>query len=117
MWHKNDDVRWKMRLIDADKLIAFIDKGKYCNPNVLTFSENEVCAMIEYQPTAYDVDKVVEDLTIKKEEWERGCEEVRTLENTQGFDLEGLWRNLSGRAYGVAEAIDIVRKGGVDEQD
>lgn len=51
-----------MRLIDADVLIAFIDKGKYCNPNVLTFSENHLCEMINEQPTAFDVDKVVERL-------------------------------------------------------
>ena len=100
-----------MRLIDADALIERIDDlFEWCQDERKSGLEQAMC-IIHEQPTAYDVDRVVEDLTIEKEKWERGCEEVRTLENTQGFDLEGLWRNMSGRAYGVAEAIDIVRRG------
>lgn len=82
-----------MRLIDADKLIGFIDKGKYCNPNSLQFSENDVCEMIEQQPTAYDVDKVIEELT------------DNAIDET-GIDYE---MDIS-----LDDAIDIVKRGGVE---
>lgn len=44
----------KMRLIDADKLIEDIDK-EFCYPEAYK-------KMIEKQPTAYELDKVIEEL-------------------------------------------------------
>ena len=82
-----------MRLIDADKLIEFIDKGKYCNPNSLQFSENDVCEMIEQQPTAYDIDAVVEEL--------KNCR--------NGKNSPDICKSLS-----EIDVIDIVRRGGVE---
>ena len=88
-----------MRLIDADKLIAFIDVGKYANPNALVFSENDVCEMINEQPTAYDVDRVIEE-----------------FERRFKYHLELSNRDLveHGRAQAYRSAIDIVKRGGVE---
>lgn len=95
-----------MRLIDADVVYETIKMIK--DPDVAIDVLDHIIATT---PTAYDVDGVVRTLTIEKEKWEKGCEEVKALENTHGFDLEGLWRNLHGRAYSVSEAIEIVRRG------
>jgi len=51
-----------MRLIDADALIEFIDPGHLRHPDELAFSELDVVNMLNHAPTAYDVDKVVEQL-------------------------------------------------------
>ena len=40
-----------MRLIDADKLIEFIDPGHLRPPTEVCFSEYDVCRMIEQAPT------------------------------------------------------------------
>lgn len=89
-----------MRLIDADEFIRFIDKGKYCKPNVLTFSENDVCEMIENQPTAYDLDKVLNELEL-----------LNPTDYGSIFSYEG-----HGCARDMKyDAIDIVERGGVDD--
>lgn len=93
-----------MRLIDADKLIAFIDKGKYCNPNVLTFSENDLCEMITEQPTAYDVEKVVEELV-------KNSEQIDEFDEYTNKKLVLITR----RIVDIRKAIDIVRGGTSDE--
>ena len=51
-----------MRLIDADALINFIDSEHLRHPDDLSFSEVDVVNMLNHAPTAYDVDKVVEQL-------------------------------------------------------
>ena len=94
-----------MRLIDADKLIDDITKtinewigdmsdGEYLKGNV-NFS---VMAreLIESQPTAYDVDKVVKEL-----------EELLTI-NMEVLGVRADYVNL-------AHVIKIVKRGGIDE--
>ena len=89
-----------MRLIDADKLIKKIDR--YTRTNNVEF--NIVCKyiieVVKEQPTAFDVDKVVEQLEELKE-----------------------WEDVDGKAYYtmsekqvINKAIKIVRRGGIDEQ-
>ena len=51
-----------MRLIDADKLIEDIHKRNYINKALSEIFET----IIDEQPTAYDVDKVVERLEKEK---------------------------------------------------
>ena len=51
-----------MRLIDADALISFIDPEHLRHSGELTFSEVDVINMLNHAPTAFDVDKVVEQL-------------------------------------------------------
>lgn len=55
-----------MRLIDADKLIDFIDPGHLRQPDKLCFSEIDVANMINNTPTAYDVNEVLQQLDEKK---------------------------------------------------
>lgn len=50
------------RLIDADKLIEFIDCGHLRHPGELWFSEIDVVNMLNHAPTAYDVDAVISEL-------------------------------------------------------
>ena len=88
-----------MRLIDADKLIDFLDVGHLCHPNELRFSELDVVNMLNHAPTAYDVDKVVEQL----EDYEN--EETRYYKNTP---YEKCIEECIGKA------IEIVKGGGVD---
>lgn len=92
-----------MRLIDADALIEAINKSTCHFPEVLW--KQVVRDVIENQPTAYDVEKVVEQ-----------------LENLKNFGLYKVRNNLvmvirkkdlkefTDLCFG--EAIEIVRKGG-----
>lgn len=97
------------RLIDADALIEFIDAGRLRHPGELAFSELNVVNMLNHAPTAYDVEKVVEQLN---KELELADEEKRrcTVENMLQFD------EAKGYARGMACAIEIVKRGGRDEE-
>jgi hypothetical protein len=73
-----------MRLIDADDFKKFLQA--LCNAGA---PYDEIIKLLEKQPTAYDVEKVAEEL--------------------------GDWHNHYDEGLiAVHEAIDIVRKGGVD---
>ena len=101
------------RLIDAD---ALIDGLKECKNNkglieklVSSFVFEVVIPYVEQQPTAYDVDKVVEqleeELNLADKEKER-C----ARENKLQFD------SAKSYAYGISIAIDIAKAGGKDER-
>lgn len=89
-----------MRLIYADRLLAdlkeenvvpiYIQNLTKKNKQIIRF-EN----MIYEQPTAYDVDKVVENL-----------EELRDRFNKKNFAIRGI----------IEKAIEIVKEGYVDKQ-
>ncbi len=97
-----------MRLIDADALIEFIDPGHLRHPDELAFSELDVVNMLNHAPTAYDVDKVVEQL--EKELQLADKEKARCArENPLQFD------SAKGYASGIATAIEIVKGGGINE--
>lgn len=89
-----------MRLIDVNKLneCLFIHKGKIC-PNrdidnfPITMTVEDVKSAISKQPTAYDVDKVVEQL-----------EELKERYNSVDFGIKGI----------ICKAIEIVKAGGID---
>ncbi len=82
------------RLIDADKLES------------ADFSEcidsMEIMAVIDAQPTAYDPDKVVEQLEDRKSLM------LETFKISES-DID------RGRIYGMDKAIEIVKAGGADE--
>ena len=79
-----------MRLIDADKLLNKIDAYMCGSQDVMFVKE-----LIKQQPTAYDVDKVVEQLKAL-------CNaEVDYYSSNDVIDRE--------------DALDIVKKGGLDE--
>ncbi len=93
-----------MRLIDVKKLneCLFIHKGKIC-PNrdidnfPITMTVEDVKSAISKQPTAYDVDKVVEKL------------ENRSKEYNSGVRLHGKPEEML-----TDDAIEIVKAGGRD---
>ena len=86
-----------MRLIDADKLIDTLGLWgcyKHENPKAYdTLMLYEILEAIEDQPTAYDVDAVVEEL--------KNCR--------NGKNSPAICKSLS-----EIDVIDIVRRGGID---
>ena len=97
------------RLIDADLLMRKCKcTGKFeDNFNCVTLSD--LRRIIEEQPTAYDVENVVEQL---KEELKLADDEkLRCIkENPMQFD------EVKGYARGIAVAIEIIKRGGRDEE-
>lgn len=81
------------RLIDADTLFKEVTEGRYTTGNI--FKDMELQQFIKEQPTAFDTEKVVEQLEEK-------------IEITWEHDYRG------GRKDAFNEAIDIVKKGGVE---
>lgn len=81
------------RLIDADKLKHVV----HC-----AYSDDlEILEKIDEQPTAFDVDKVVEQLETKK---------TRATESKRKYISE----YFKGKADGLEFAIKIVKEGGVE---
>lgn len=103
------------RLIDADLLMRKCEKWlKPKAPDedeMVSVADIAVSTLmeIEEQPTAFDVEKVVEQLN---KELELADEEKRrcTVENMLQFD------EAKGYARGIACAIEIVKRGGRDEE-
>ena len=87
-----------MRLIDADKLLNKIDAYMCGSQDVMFVKE-----LIKEQPTAFNVDKVVEQL------------EKSHFHTDATFDDDGYCNDDSEEVVNLNEAIEIVRKGGIDE--
>ena len=91
-----------MRLIDADLLLSQIgnryDEKKNIVPDNLAEGFVQMEKLIKEQPTAYDVDKVVEEL------------------ETEGSKIEIQYENNyeKGLLDGIGEAIEILKAGGID---
>lgn len=106
-----------MRPIDADKLLECVEasmlNNTHRNGNAALCHVSEHRHFIETiveQPTAFDVKKVIEQLN---KELELADEEKRrcTIEkNMLQFD------EVKGYARGMACAIEIVKRGGRDEE-
>lgn len=106
------------RLIDADKLMLHLNDyalqeapfGRNDSKNQKEIYETikECMKAVEEQPTAFDVEKVIEQLN---KELELADEEKRrcTIENMLQFD------EAKGYARGMACAIEIVKRGGRDD--
>ena len=77
------------RLIDADKLL---EELREYHPLSLSYG---ILSDIEYFPTAYDVDKVVEQ-----------------LENVSFVDVDEEYADDGQRMLFLHDAIEIVKKGG-----
>ena len=91
-----------MKLTDADKLITdlkeYVENIKNIRDDDKCFlTEENVLSIIKEQPTAYDVDKVVEQLEEKSSTFE-----------TYFTIREHKW-------ILTKEAIEIVKAGGIDE--
>lgn len=101
-----------MRLIDADALMKDIIRRFCCKPHIEVGNKGEyVHEIIDSQPTAYDVDKVIEQLT-------ENINSVETeLANLKGVDQQILLaerEHLIGKKLAYATAIDLIRKGGIE---
>lgn len=97
-----------MRLIDVDEFQKQIVGMAILN-NYPPDKANALCKLVDSQPTAFDVEKAIEQLN---KELELADEEKRrcTIENILQFD------EAKGYARGMACAIEIVKRGGRDEE-
>lgn len=87
-----------MRLIDADVFEKFIRKN--CTDSLVDLW----CELVRRQPTAYDVDKVVEQLEeVKKKNAEIALDDLQ--------EERCFWYK-----QGMDKAIEIVKAGGIDER-
>lgn len=94
-----------MKLIDADKLIEDIHKRNYISKALSEIFET----IIDEQPTAYDVDKAVEQLE-KKIQTHECCIEY---EKKNGTITEEFQQRKAVEA--LKDAIEIVKAGGANE--
>lgn len=85
------------RLIDADKLKADLEKAISKNEDMDCLDFLRVASFIDAQPTAYEVDAVVEKL------------KRRSKEYNSGVRLHGKLEEML-----TDNAIEIVKGGGVD---
>lgn len=88
-----------MRLIDADALIELLNKYKFgiVQKEVeREYIKEVILRFVEEQPTAYDVEKVVEELE-------------EQIDNNRGWEDEDYYW---GETKGYEHAIEIVRNGG-----
>ncbi|MDO5339248.1 MAG: hypothetical protein Q4E78_03945 [Eubacteriales bacterium] len=92
-----------MRLIDADKLIDYIEPGHLRQPGELCFSEIDVVNMINNTPTAYDIDNVVNQL-------EMGKKTAFDLVKLPHFFIKNLQKLVD---ICFDRAIEIVKAGGL----
>ena len=102
-----------MKLIDSDALLeqySLKDATKYGNKDAeqqahsySTMMLYEIADMIESAPTAYDIDKVVEEL---EENASRYTKKYATPYGNNGY--------RDTKAISIHKAIEIVKRGGVD---
>lgn len=97
-----------MRLIDADVFKSQI-AGMAISNNYPANKANALCELIDAQPTAYDPDKVVEQL---KEEKEFSYADFDEYVNEVCPCLDAEYDDLFNK--GLERAIEIVKGGGVD---
>ena len=102
-----------MRLIDADKLIVELKnlaKGQISScPNIAEFfvsiRVDRIIDILNSQPTAFDVEKVVEQLEETREK------DIPRINNTTTKRDEKVYK------LAMSYAIDIVKAGGIDEKN
>lgn len=103
-----------MRPIDADKLLKCVEASMLNNTHrngnaaLCHVSEHRhFIEMIVEQPTAFDVEKVVKELEDLKMRY------YFTIANTGDADKDCAYLNT---ANAIDKAIEIVKRGGVDEK-
>lgn len=84
-----------MRMIDADELKTQLYESIMVNEDMDCLDFLRVESLIDAQPTAYDVDKVVEQL-----------EELEGRYNSVDFGIKGI----------ICKAIEIVKAGGINHE-
>lgn len=100
-----------MRLIDADELKKELYQQWFMDILLTQRSSKDMfyalAQKIDNQPTAYDVDKVVEQLEEEREYSHADFEQYAEL---HGIDTENDWFYA-----GLKRAIEIVKAGGINE--
>lgn len=91
-----------MRLIDADELIKYIKIWEIGTS--ISSDQKEFIDCVNKQPTAFDVDKVVEQLKELKMRY------FLTIANTGDTDKDCAYKNIANT---IDKAIEIVKGGGV----
>lgn len=90
-----------MRLIDADELVKFLKGCTMSNGTLI--NTNTMLSVIDKMPTAYNVDKVVSEL------------ETLRIDKCNYFGMLNVVAEKYDRANEMLDdAIDIVRKGGME---
>ena len=90
-----------MRLVDADALKKDLKSVTLSNGTLV--NTNAVLYLLEEYPTAYDIDKVVEEL---EENASRYTKKYATPYGNNGY--------RDTKAISIHKAIEIVKRGGVD---
>ena len=92
-----------MRLIDADKLYDWVRRecNPYGKPTIDFESGNRMLDMIKRSSTAFDKEKVIEELKSEASRWHEGGVEFKD-------------ENEKGVAAGFRLATHIVEKGGIE---
>lgn len=99
-----------MRLIDADKLIENMKEIWDMQDLYLPIHFKEF--LVDKQPTAFDVDKVVSELERKRDYHYKQMEEV---DFEKDIFAQHIFEEEHNRGIGLNEAIEIVKRGGIDE--
>jgi hypothetical protein len=98
-----------MRLIDADVLKDIV-KNKYSDIIVGGYPYNvvayDMAKLIEIQPTAYDIDKVVEQIK----------ERIQFFEGLSATDDEEDKLAMNCVVNGLYRGLEIVREGGITDE-
>ena len=104
-----------MRLIDAETLIKNLSYLYTKNHIPIDMRAKEILTTIMEQPTAYYIDKVVEEIKTLKEEalGEYNMGEYN-LDNNIGNSISENYRKdmNEGRCFAYDDAIEIVKQGG-----
>lgn len=95
-----------MGLIDADALKEYCMRASKSDDDFRRVSLATLASVIDAQPTAYDVDKVVEQLREQQEKLETDIF-ARESDNCYGQYCNGIHE-------GIDKAIEIIKAGGVD---
>lgn len=93
----------RMRLIDADKLYNWVrtECNPYGKPTIDFESGNRMLDMIKRSSTAFDKEKVIEELKSEASRWHESGVEFKD-------------ENEKGVAAGFRLATHIVEKGGIE---
>lgn len=98
-----------MRLIDADELIEYIKAFEIGTS--ISSDQKEFIDCVNKQPTAFDVDKVAEQIESIKEKEQGACtdEQCRFCEY-----FNDCWDGDMCDKLALDKAIEIVKEGGVE---
>ena len=100
-----------MRLIDENTLVKDLSYLYTKNHIPVDMRAKEILTTIMEQPTAYDLDKVVEELEERKEEREK---QYKRASMEDGSYMLSKCFSEGARAY--CNAIEIVKHGGVGKE-